>query len=160
MYPACDVCLLDARVFRTFPEVAREIKRVRSSSGEVPVVFFLHFAYGSNDERTLWKRALTKVFGGDAANADSARQYHLSCEDSNVGLAVITLGTFPETSFRDFIIRDLKDTDVKIGEDLWNIEWWKWILDKGFRFWAASYKTLRVFYLRKIPKRALYINRS
>ena len=107
MYPACDVCLLDARVFRTFPEVAKEMKRVRSSSGEVPVVFFLHFAYGSNDERTLWKRAFPKVFGGDAANADFARQYHLTNEDGNVGLAVITLGSFPDT---------MKISSVKMSE--------------------------------------------
>ena len=126
MYPACDVCLLDARVFRTFPEVAKEMKRVRSSSGEVPVVFFLHFAYGSNDERTLWKRALAKVFGGDAANADSARQYHLSCEDGNIGLAVITLGTFPDTmkisSVRISEASNIKKGPVHFGEHLIYVE--------------------------------------
>ena len=39
-------------------------------------------------------------------------------------------------SFRDLIIRDLKDTDVKIGDDFWNRGYWKWILDKGFDFWS------------------------
>ena len=59
-------------------------------------------------------------------------------------------------SFPEFTVRDLKDIDVKIGDDLLYIGCWKWILDKGFRLRAASYRCFVFFifvrYLKELCK--------
>ena len=93
------------------------------------------------------KQDRTLTFFGGLRNTTIETWHYFSADKYSIGnewqtnwqMITSLKEDFPflyQNSFRDSIVRDLKDTDVKIGRDFWNIGYWKGILHKGFDFWS------------------------